>query len=365
MPEVTINDLLVLNGTGGAGGPGVDADSQTAVFNYSDDPAASDFGDVLDGVTFATPDGTPGEDIPLGSTTTIDGTDYELTEAYSFWGAITKTDPDTGETFTDSGQTMALTLTSGTGEEINIVSPADSFTSDPEQWSPGQVIGVEVASEPFSTDAIYETDGSNKLGGDDPFEPPCFVAGTLIDTADGPKPVEDVGTGEMVLTRDNGYQPISWAGARHMTLRELQTQPDFAPVRIAAGALGGGLPERAMHVSPWHRILVCAQRAELMFGEYEVLVPALHLVGQPGITRDMRAVTYVHLMFADHQIVRGDGAWSESFQPGAKTLGGMDPEQRAELLALFPQLAGHAGQKSYTAARLSLKPHEARALLSA
>jgi hypothetical protein len=89
------------------------------------------------------------------------------------------------------------------------------------------------------------------------------------------------------------------------------------------------------------------------------------MVGQSGIARDTAPQTYVHLMFEEHQIIRADGAWSESFQPGAKTLAGLDSPQRDELLALFPELADKAGQDDYVAARLSLKDHEARALLAA
>ena len=63
-------------------------------------------------------------------------------------------------------------------------------------------------------------------------------------------------------------------------------------------------------------------------------------------------------MFDTHQIISGDGAWSESFQPGDLTLSGMDDDQRAELLAIFPELFdGQAGQ-TYQAARITLKKHE-------
>lgn len=359
MPEVVINDLVQLSGAG------VDAGSLGATYAYDADPAATELSGVLDGVTFTTPDGTFGEQIPTGSTTVIDGVEYTLTEVYSFWGEFTKIDPDTGEPFSDAGQSIALTLTDADGNEINIISPSDSFTGDPAQWSPGTITEIGVLSEPYATPAIYEVDDGNKLGDDDEVETPCFVLGSLIDTDHGPKPVEQIVSGDLVLTRDNGYQPVMWTGHHAQTDRSLTARPDLAAVIVRKGALGAGLPVRDMRVSPWHRLLICGQRAELLFGEYEVLVPAVHMLGQPGIERDTAPQTYVHLMFEEHQIVRADGAWSESFQPGAKTLAGIGDEQRAEIFALFPQLAEEMGQADYVSARLSLKEHEARALLAA
>ncbi|AMY69143.1 Hint domain-containing protein [Frigidibacter mobilis] len=197
---------------------------------------------------------------------------------------------------------------------------------------------------------------------------PCFTPGTLIDSHHGPVAVETIRPGDLVLTRDNGYQPVHWTGARALTAAELQADRTLAPVHIAAGALGPGLPERALTVSPQHRMLLTGVRAELMFGETEVLVAALHLVGRPGITRGKPApVSYIHIMCAQHEIILAEGAWTESFQPGARTLAGMGEPQREELFRLFPELAAGADQggPGYLSARPSLKAHEVRALLAA
>jgi hypothetical protein len=65
-------------------------------------------------------------------------------------------------------------------------------------------------------------------------------------------------------------------------------------------------------------------------------------------------------MFDRHEVVLADGAWTESFQPGDQTLGGMGAEQRDEIYTLFPELQKPAGIDSYAAARKVLKGHEAR-----
>lgn len=359
MPLVKINDLILLNGAG------VDGTSQGSIFSFNADPALSDLSEVYDNIEFVTPDGTVAGEIPLGSTVTLDGIVYTLTEVFDFFGTYTKVDPNTGETFVQEGQTVALTLTDPDGATFSFLSPSDVFNPD-SPWLPGNILSIEVLTEPFADDGVHiDGSGTNKLSNDDDVTIPCFTAGTLIDTAEGPKAIETIRAGDMILTRDAGFLPVQWVGSRDVAATEISQNPAFAAVIVRAGALGNGLPVRDLRVSPWHRLLLCGQRAELMFGEHEVLVPAIHLVGQPGFARDVAAVTYVHIMFDTHQIVRSEGAWSESFQPGAKTLSSMDVAQRSELLALFPELADQTGQNAYPSARLTLSEQDVRALLAA
>ena len=191
----------------------------------------------------------------------------------------------------------------------------------------------------------------------------CFTAGTQIMTERGAVAVEALAPGDMVVTRDNGLQPLRWLGSRKLSYAELLAEPNLQPVRIAAGALAVG-PDRTMLVSPQHRVLIEGARAEMYFGESEVLVPARHLVGMAEITRALpvEGVTYVHVLFDRHEIVQSDGIWTESFQPAERTLDALDEAARAEVLQLFPELATDA--TGFPAARLSLKAHEARVLVS-
>nr|WP_309664588.1 Hint domain-containing protein [Tabrizicola sp.] len=72
-----------------------------------------------------------------------------------------------------------------------------------------------------------------------------------------------------------------------------------------------------------------------------MLVKAVHLA-QIGRLRRHRAgapVTYHHLLFDRHQIIRSEGLWSERYHPGPATLAGHDAETCGEILALFPELA--------------------------
>ncbi|MEM6409418.1 MAG: Hint domain-containing protein [Pseudomonadota bacterium] len=192
---------------------------------------------------------------------------------------------------------------------------------------------------------------------------PCFTSGSLIATPQGERPIERLREGDKVITRDNGMQEIRWIGQNAVNLSMMQQMHQLRPVRVAAGALGNGLPERDMLLSPNHRVLLMDSDVRMLFDEPEVLSAVKHLVGRPGIeTASPRDVTYWHMLFERHEVVLSDGAWSESFQPGDYALHGIGAAQRAEIFALFPQLASRAGIAGFDAARMSLKRYEAQLL---
>ncbi|EAQ11253.1 Hint domain-containing protein [Maritimibacter alkaliphilus HTCC2654] len=192
---------------------------------------------------------------------------------------------------------------------------------------------------------------------------PCFTPGTLIATPKGEVPVEELGEGDRVITRDNGIQEIRWIGHKQIGWQELNRSQHLKPVLIKAGSLGNGLPERDMLVSPNHRMLVANDRTALYFDEREVLASAKHLVDSKEImTVDVREVTYIHFLFDHHEVVLSDGTWSESFQPGDYSLKGIGNAQRQELFELFPELETREGLEDFTSARRILKKHEAKML---
>jgi Ca2+-binding RTX toxin-like protein len=192
---------------------------------------------------------------------------------------------------------------------------------------------------------------------------PCFTPGTLIATPKGERPVEELRVGDKIITRDNGIQEIRWVGSKAMGHAEFAMNPHLRPVLIRQGSLGNGLPERDMMVSPNHRMLVANDRTALYFDEHEVLVAAKHLaVPDAGRTVVSAGTTYIHFLCDRHEVVLSNGAWSESFQPGEYTLGGLGNAQRNEIFELFPELREKHGQRSYGAARKTLKAFEARLL---
>ena len=193
----------------------------------------------------------------------------------------------------------------------------------------------------------------------------CFLAGTSIATDNGLVAVEDLSVGDRVMTMDHGYQEIRWTGARTLDKWQLARQPNLAPVRIQAGALGNGLPERDLLVSPQHRVLVSNKVAQNMFGVGEVLVAAKHLVGLTGIDilAGAESVTYVHFMCSEHEVVFSEGAPTESFFPGDQALDALDTDGREEIFCLFPELRDHDATDLFPAMRPFIKGREGRQLV--
>jgi hypothetical protein len=180
----------------------------------------------------------------------------------------------------------------------------------------------------------------------------CFTAGTRIATADGPRPVEALRRGDLVVTRDHGLQKLRWAGQRRVA-----ALGSLAPVRFEAGVLGNTRP---LLVSPQHRMLITGPEAVLLFGESEVLASAKHLTNG-GTIRQVPGgeVHYVHLLFDRHEIIYAEGAASESFFPGDTGIGAVDEAAREELFTLFPELRSSTGGFEKTA-RVCLRRHESR-----
>ena len=132
----------------------------------------------------------------------------------------------------------------------------------------------------------------------------CFAAGTRIATPAGEIAVEALQPGDMVLTAAGATEQVLWIGRRHVVLAGHPNAAEMAPVRIAAGALGAGIPKRDLVVSPDHCLFLDG-----------VLVPARLLVNgttiaaQPGTAE----VTWFHVELARHDVLLAEGAPAESW----------------------------------------------------
>ena len=284
------------------------------------------------------------------------------------WQAITVTDTDTNFQDSDGSQTLTNTTTmDGTtfaaGQRVEAEYALDVMDPDGNVY---RVLGFNI-NEPgvtsfatvealafvggpggFPPKGVELTVIASYEGPSNPYTslatPPCFVQGSLIDTPDGPKPIETLAAGDWVETYDNGPQQIRWIGSTFFPAAVLDREPAFRPVKIAPHAFGPNQPYRTSYVSPQHRILIEDWRAAMFFGEDEILVPAKKLINDLTVLPAQMdgGVTYFHILFDRHEIVWADGLKSESYFLGNSTAD-TDPTA-AEIIAIFPQLAAQCSR---------------------
>ena len=182
----------------------------------------------------------------------------------------------------------------------------------------------------------------------------CFTPGTLLETPDGPRLVEELVAGDKVVTKDNGAEEVLWVGNRNVSGARLYAMPDMRPVRIRENALGAGRPGGDLIVSPDHKMLIEGEAARALWGETEVLVAARDLIDGNSVTRDMAAksVTYIHLMLPDHHVLVANGVETESFHPAAARLDAIAEEQRLRLYDVMPELEYDTGCYGPTSRRI-------------
>jgi hypothetical protein len=163
-----------------------------------------------------------------------------------------------------------------------------------------------------------------------------FGRGTLIDTPEGPKPVETLGPGDLVTTLDNGSQPLAWVGRQALGLTELLADPALRPVHFAAGAAGN---RAALTVACSQRLLIDDWRAEVYFAEDRVLVAAQALIDDRLARLDLplTGVEYWYLLCNRHEILIADGTLSESYHPGETGYAGLAPANRILVEAVVPE----------------------------
>jgi hypothetical protein len=198
---------------------------------------------------------------------------------------------------------------------------------------------------------------------------PCFAAGTRLLTENGDVPVEDLRPGDHAITYDNEVAKIIWVGRRDINLTEHPFSAFVRPIRIAAGALGMGIPERELVVSPDHGLYFDG-----------CLVQAKDIVDGAVIRQDLEipAIRYVHVELETHGILLAEGAAAESYlDTGHRGVFGDGPvpvilppdvmQQRREADSVAPLVTGGeelAGIRARLHARklmLGMSPADAQA----
>ncbi|WP_298860117.1 Hint domain-containing protein [uncultured Sulfitobacter sp.] len=186
----------------------------------------------------------------------------------------------------------------------------------------------------------------------------------MIDTPDGPRAVEILRAGDLVLTVDHGPQNVRWVRSSEHALEDAEI--DDKPVLIQAAALGVGRPAQDLIVSPQHRILVGGGGQLIEYFKTEAFVPAKALTGLPGI-RHMKGkakITWIHFACQRHEVVTANGCLSESLLLGPAVLNGLNREEWRTVVTAFEAILHPSQNMCRDPARTILKVGEVRRLLA-
>ena len=131
------------------------------------------------------------------------------------------------------------------------------------------------------------------------------VSTAMIETADGPIPLDWIACGDRVMTRDAGYQPVRWVARTPLDIPFLRAYPEVSPITVPVGSFAPNSPAFDLVLSP-------SQLVPLVGVDGTEMLVTADVVGDP-IYPEMRArterFTYVNVLLDTHQLVMVEGAW--------------------------------------------------------
>ncbi len=83
-----------------------------------------------------------------------------------------------------------------------------------------------------------------------------LCAGANLRTHCGGRRVEFLREGDLVVTRDNGLQPVRMIWTRTVTAAEIAADPSLAPIVLRPRAIGPMMPQRTLSVGSAHLLLI-------------------------------------------------------------------------------------------------------------
>ena len=135
-----------------------------------------------------------------------------------------------------------------------------------------------------------------------------IVAGTLVATAMGWRAVETLALDDEVMTFDGGMQRITGLSRARLWTGEAEACPgSMWPIRVPAGLLGN---RRPLVLMPEETVVIESDTAELHYDDPFALIPALALIGLPGVERmpPEAGAEVVSISFAEDQVIFVEGS---------------------------------------------------------
>lgn len=181
----------------------------------------------------------------------------------------------------------------------------------------------------------------------------CMSAATQVITPSGGKSVGELASGDLVLTRDNGFQQLRWIGSP-------SNASTSSVVEIQSNALDAGIPSDVLRVSGRQRVLLTCSEIARQFGTREVLARAGDLLHLDGVSEVEGDVPMIALLFDRQEVLRANNAWLDTMLPDKESLQQFSEAEQEAIRALLKKTGDdHSGQ-SYASARPVLRSEFAR-----
>ena len=164
--------------------------------------------------------------------------------------------------------------------------------------------------------------------------------GANLRTPCGERRVEFLRKGDLVVTRDNGLQPVVMIWTRVIPAAEVAADPSLAPVTLQPRAIAPMMPSKPLKVGGAHRLLIPGWRIDDEDDTESCLVAARDVEGlELGGDLPEGDLTYYNIVFASPQVFCANGMPVESFAPDEATLTSAPKEAVEELRKAFPDLS--------------------------
>ena len=135
----------------------------------------------------------------------------------------------------------------------------------------------------------------------------CFLKGTLIDTPDGQKKVEDLLIGDLVTTIGGAARPVQFISSFSYKKADPSRGwvEDVKPVVVRKSAISDNVPNRDLYMTRAHALYLDG-----------MLVPVCNLINGSTIVvddaEDLSELEYFHVKFESHDVIYAEGAACES-----------------------------------------------------
>lgn len=141
----------------------------------------------------------------------------------------------------------------------------------------------------------------------DPNDPNCYLKGTQILTSDGPRVIEEIVIGDLLIVDGTeAAKRVEWIGRlRYDRVRNDDWSMNVRPIRIKRGAFRHNVPAMDLLVSQNHRLYLggMLMRASDLINGTTIFVDAQD---------DEETLEYYHLLTEGHHIIYANAAPSET-----------------------------------------------------